>query len=149
MNRPALLDVNVLIALFNPRHVHHELSHHWFADNHAFGWATCPLTEHGFLRVLGNPARSGEFVPLPDLVQHLRRFCASGYHQFWRDAASLLDESLFDTSLVRGHRQLVDIYLLGLAVRRGGRLVTLDRRIALGAVHGATRAALEVVSADS
>ena len=135
--------MNVLIALHNSDHSHHEIAHDWFADNRAFGWATCPLTENGFLRVLGNPARGGEITRIPDLSFRLRTLCASGHHQFWRDAASLLDESLFDVSLVRGHRQLTDIYLLGLAVRRGGRFVTFDRRIPLGAVHGATPAALE------
>ena len=56
MSRVALLDVNVLVALFNPVHVHQELAHDWFADHRASGWATCPLTENGFLRVLGNAA---------------------------------------------------------------------------------------------
>ena len=149
MSRVALLDVNVLIALFDADHSHHEIAHDWFADNRTLGWATCPLTENGFLRVLGNPARGGEVTRVPDLSGRLRTLCSSGHHQFWRDAASLLDETLFDTALVRGHRQLADIYLLGLAVRRGGRLVTFDRRIPLAAVHGATPAALEVVSADA
>ena len=147
MSRVALLDVNVLVALFNPVHVHHELAHDWFADNRASGWATCPLTENGFLRIFGNPARGDQMMPIPDLIARLRKFCASGHHQFWRDAASLVDESLFDFSLIRGHRQLTDVYLLGLAVRRGGRFVTFDQRIPLGAVKGATPANLEMVEA--
>ena len=147
MSRVALLDVNVLIALFHQRHVHHDLAHDWFADDRASGWATCPLTENGFLRVLGNPARNGEFVPIPVLVGHLRKFCASRGHEFWPEVISLRDERLFHLSLTRRHRQITDVYLLGLAVKRGGRFVTFDQGVPLGAVKGATRASLEVLSA--
>lgn len=142
----ALLDVHVLLALFDPAHTHHEIAHEWFADNREFGWATCPLTENGFLRTAGTVARAGEFVTIPALVERLRKFRSSSQHEFWPDDISLLDERLFAAQLVRGHQQLADLYLLGLAVRRGGRLVTFDQRIPLAAVKGATRAALEVVA---
>jgi uncharacterized protein len=149
MSQVGLLDVNVLIALFDPDHVHHEVAHDWFGDNRVSGWATCPLTENGFLRVLSNPARGGEITRVPDLVARLQKFCASRYHQFWPDAISIHDERLFDASLIRGHKQLPDVYLLGLAVKRGGRLVTFDRNVPLGAVRGARHETLEVVaSAD-
>ncbi len=146
MTRVGLLDVNVLIALFDPDHVHHEIAHDWFADHRTSGWATCPLTENGFLRVLSNPARGGEIARLPDLVVRLRKFCASGHHQFWPDSISLRDERLFNASFARGHKQLTDVYLLGLAVNRGGRLVTFDSKIPLAAVKGARRETLDVVS---
>lgn len=146
MSRVALLDVNVLVALFNPVHVHHELAHDWFADNRASGWATCPLTENGFLRVLGNPARGDQTMPIPDLVARLRKFCASGHHEFWTDAVSLRDERLFNASFARGHRQLTDVYLLGLATKKRGCLVTFDRTIPPAAVIGASGSTLEVVS---
>ena len=145
-HKVALLDVNVLLALFDPGHTHHEIAHDWFADNREFGWATCPLTENGFLRTAGTVARASEFVPIPALVDRLRKFRSSGHHEFWTDDISLLDERLFNAPRARGHQQFTDVYLLGLAVRRGGRLVTFDRRIPLAAVKGATRAALEVVS---
>jgi toxin-antitoxin system PIN domain toxin len=146
MSRAGLLDVNVLIALFDPDHVHHEIAHDWFADNRTSGWATCPLTENGFLRVLSNPARGGEITGLPDLVVRLRKFCASGHHQFWPDSISLRDDRLFDASFARGHKQLTDVYLLGLAVKRAGRLITFDQKVPLAAVRGARRETLEVVS---
>ena len=146
MSRIALLDVNVLVALFDPDHLHHEVAHDWFEENRTSGWATCPLTENGFVRVLGNLARSGEFVPIPELVDRLRTFRASGHHEFWPDAISLCDERLFDLSLARGHRQLTDVYLLGLAVKRHGLLVTFDQKVPLGAVKGARRDTLEVVA---
>ena len=146
MKRVALLDVNVLVALFDPDHVHHEVAHEWFAGTGRAGWATCPLTEAGFLRVLSNPAYGGTVIRASDLAGRLRRFCGSGGHVFWPDEVSLLDESVFDLSRSAGHRQLTDIYLLGLAHARGGCLATLDRAIPIRAVRGATAASLAVIA---
>ena len=146
MSRRALLDVNVLIALFDADHVHHEIAHDWFEEHRETGWATCPLTENGFVRILSRPASGDEHTRAPELVDRLRRFCASGHHEFWPDSISLLDERLFNTALVRGHKHLTDIYLLGVAVKRGGCLVTLDRNIRLGAVKGARRDSIVIVS---
>ena len=147
MSRVALLDVNVLVALFDPDHVHHDVAHDWFADNRSSGWATCPLTENGFLRTAGSVARS-EFVGVPALVEHLRAFRTSGHHHFWPDDLSLVDDRIFHASFARGHQQLTDVYLLGLAIKRRGRLVTFDQRIPLEAVKGARRDMLEVLSAE-
>lgn len=143
--RPALLDVNLLVALFDADHVHHELAHDWFADNRADGWATCPVTENGLVRVLCNPRYGSPEHAVPAVVDRLRQFRASGQHQFWADEVSLTDNALFKPSFARGHRQVTDVYLLGLAHRKGGRLVTFDRSIPLGAVAGAVGATLEVV----
>jgi toxin-antitoxin system PIN domain toxin len=142
----ALLDVSLLIALFNPDHTFHDPAHDWFADRGHKGWATCPVTENGLLRVLGNPNNRSNFVPVPDLADRLRRFCSAEGYQFWSAPVSLLDAELFDLDQVRGYRQLTDIYLLGLAVRRGGRLATFDQRISLAAVKGARREHLELIA---
>lgn len=147
MTRPALLDVNVLVALFNPAHVHHELAHDWLADHGTDGWATCPLTENGFVRVLSGPASGVPGLRAAELLERLQRFCASEHHVFWPDAVSLLDSTVFNSKLVSGHRQLTDIYLLGLATRMKGTLATFDRTIPVGAVVGATRTALSVIAA--
>lgn len=146
MSRIALLDVNVLVALFDPDHVHHDIAHDWFGEEGRAGWATCPLTQSGFVRVLSNPAYRGTVTSSADLAGRLRRFCDSGGHVFWADDVSLLDVALFDLSRRAGHRQLTDIYLLGLAHVRGGRLVTFDRTIPIKAVKGATTASLEVIA---
>lgn len=142
----ALLDVNVLIALFDASHVHHETAHDWFADNRASGWATCPITENGFLRILTHPTVAVE-TDRATLLASLRTFCASGHHEFWGDTVSLRDVSLFDPSATLTHRQLTDVYLLGLATRMGGRLATFDHAVALRAVRGATREHLAVIAA--
>jgi toxin-antitoxin system PIN domain toxin len=144
MSRRALLDVNVLIALFNGSHVHHEIAHDWFEDHRAFGWATCPITENGFLRILSHPQAEVE-ADRSTLFASLRTFCASGHHEFWEDAVSLGDETLFNPSVIVSHRQLTDVYLLGLATRMGGTLATFDGSIPLKAVKGATPEALEVI----
>jgi toxin-antitoxin system PIN domain toxin len=141
----ALLDVNVLVALFDPDHVHHEVAHDWFADNGSEGWATCPLTENGFVRVLSNPAYGAVVSRASELVDRLRRFCKGSRYQFWADDISLRDETLFDPSFLMG-RQLTDIYLLGLARKHRGRLATFDRSIPLKAVVGARRELIEVVA---
>jgi toxin-antitoxin system PIN domain toxin len=143
--RPALLDVNVLIALFDETHVHHETAHDWFADNRAGGWATCAITENGFLRVLTNP-RLGVVENRASLVSGLRKFCASRGHLFWADAVSFRDERLFDPSVVVSSRQVTDVYLLGLAARNRGRLATFDGGIPLKAVRGATSETLAVIA---
>jgi len=146
VSRIALLDVNVLVALFDPDHVHHELAHDWFADKRASGWATCPVTENGFIRVLSNPAYGGTVTSIDELADRLRTFCTSGQHVFWADDVSLRETRLFDLSLPGGHRHLTDVYLLGLAAHMDGHLVTFDRSIPTKAVVGAGDDTLTVVS---
>ena len=148
MRRPALLDVNILLALFDPEHVHHEIAHDWFDDQHKDGWATCPLTENGFVRLLSHPGSGIEGNRPSELIKSLRTFCAGGHHVFWPDSVSLRDPKLFNLAFVQGPRQLTDIYLLGLAKKMDGKLATFDQSIPLRAVVGATRATLAVLSAD-
>lgn len=148
MSRVSLLDVNVLVALFDADHIHHELAHDWFAGHRTDGWATCTVTENGFVRLLANPGYGLGTMRPQEIIDRLGRFCASGHHEFWQDTVSLRDATLFKTSLVRGHGQLTDIYLLGLAKRIGGRLATFDGGIPLGAVVGASRETLQVISAE-
>jgi toxin-antitoxin system PIN domain toxin len=141
----ALLDVNFLVALFDPDHVHHEPAHDWFADNRDAGWATCPLTQNGLVRVLCNPKYGSAVGGIPAVLERLVKFMASGDHHFWADTVSLSDRSVFRPALIRGHRQVSDIYLLGLAYKNRGRLATFDRSISWTAVVGASAKHLEVV----
>ena len=89
MTRTALLDVNVLVALFDPDHVHHEAAHEWFAANRGAGWATCPLTESALVRILSNAAYTGVRETPANIVERLKAFCASGGHAFWADEISI------------------------------------------------------------
>jgi hypothetical protein len=141
----ALLDVNVLVALHDPAHPNHEDAHRWFGRNRKRGWATCPVTVNGCVRVLSNPAYPTVAATPAEAASRLRILCADPGHEFWSDSVSLLDEPLFRLQAIMGHRQITDIYLLGLAVRHGGRLTTFDRSIPLRAVVGAGPDRLELI----
>jgi toxin-antitoxin system PIN domain toxin len=132
----ALLDVNVLIALSDQEHVHHQAATAWFRANDRSGWASCPLTQNGALRVMCQPAYPNP-SPFSELADRLRGAFRDEHHRFWPDDLSLLDEQRFVAERVHGHRQLTDVYLLALALKHGGRLVTLDTAVPLSAVRGA------------
>ena len=131
-----LPDVNVLVALFDPEHVHHETAHAWFAPLQESGWATCPLTENGFVRLVSNPAYPGRRTTVGDAVERLRRFTSSEHHAFWPGDVSILDPGAFAAGHLAGHRQVSDAYLLALATRHEGALVTFDRNVPTQAVPG-------------
>ena len=148
MSRVSLLDVNVLIALFDPDHVHHEIAHDWFAESRRTGWATCPLTEAGLVRVLTNTRFRVEALSMTEVVERLRAFRSSGHHEWWDRGVSLTDTSIFRASAIRGHRQVTDLYLAGLAHTKGGKLATFDRSIPLAGIVGARAGLLEVIAPD-
>lgn len=129
----ALLDVNFLVALFDAAHVHHLRSHEWFAANRSGGWATCPLTQNGCLRVLSQPNYPGA-IPVADIARRLRQATEAGEHHFWADDLSPCDAALFDHGRILSPKHLTDLYLLALATENGGCLVTFDRRIPEGTV---------------
>ena len=132
----ALLDVNVLIALLDADHVHHAGATDWLTRNIEAGWASCPLTQNGCIRILSQP---GYMNPLPPaaVAARLAEATRASWHAFWPDGVSLLAAEVVDWNAVLGSRQVTDVYLLALAVRNGGRLVTFDRAIPLAAVPGA------------
>jgi uncharacterized protein len=132
----SLLDVNLLIAMFQPDHVHHALAHEWWAANRAEGWASCPLTQNGFVRIVSQP-RYPKPVPLSRAIDVLQEATIATDHVFWADDISLLDEKFFNCDHILGAKQLTDIYLLALAMKNGGRLATFDRTIPVGGVRGA------------
>ena len=122
----ALLDVNVLIALLWPAHEHHEAAHRWFASRRKAGWATCPLTEMAFVRVVSNPAFSADALAPAEAVSLLGHNLRHPAHEFWPDDLSLVDALGSSAKHLQGHRQLTDAYLLGLASRRRGALASFD-----------------------
>jgi toxin-antitoxin system PIN domain toxin len=132
----ALLDVNVLIALHDSDHALHERAAQWFDTNARFGWASCPLTQNGCLRIMNQPGY-GQPQPLSVLVAMLCKSVNTEFHAFWNDDISILDPSRFRHSHMHSPRQLTDLYLLALAVKNGGRFVTFDLRIPSSVVAGA------------
>ena len=143
-----LLDVNLLVALFDPGHLHHEAAHRWFSAAREDGWATCPMTENGFVRVISNPAYPGRRTRVADAVARLRRFSESGGHTHWPDDVSILQAEMFDPSHLAGHGEVTDVYLLGLAVLHEGTFATFDRSVRTSAVPGFQTGHLIVLQAD-
>lgn len=132
----ALLDVNMLLALFDVQHIHHPRAFAWWTRNRNTGWASCPLTQNGFVRVISGrgykrPAR------MVDALAMLRGQIDQSGHEFWPDELSITDLQTFDHRYLLGPKQITDAYLLALAVKNGGRLVTLDEGVPLRAVRGA------------
>jgi uncharacterized protein len=140
----ALFDLNCLIAFLDDGHVHNSNAHGWWLQNRSGGWASCPLTQNGFVRVVSQPSYSAP-IPINRAFEHLWQNTETADHEFWPDDISLLDEEIIDRSRVLGPKQLTDIYLVALAVKHGGRLVTFDRTVPLGAVRGADARHLVVI----
>jgi toxin-antitoxin system PIN domain toxin len=124
--KPALLDLNVLIALAWPNHVHHRAAHAWFSRNARRGWATCPATQAGFVRLSSNPAVVRAAVPPREAVELLARLTALPHHRFWDDDVRIPELCERLQPLLTGHRQVGDLHLLGIALRHKGVLATLD-----------------------
>ena len=125
-----LLDVNVLIALTWPHHVHHNAARSWFAGVRGNGWATCPLTEAGFVRVSCNPSAVKGSVTVLDAIALLGRLRRLESHAFWALDHSITALPPGILSRIQGYRQITDAVLLGLAAQRGGRLATFDTGMA-------------------
>ena len=133
----ALFDVNVLIALLDQAHPHHTTASAWFAANIKQGWASCPITQNGCVRIMSQPSYPGARSPA-QVIERLQDAMAHSAHAFWPDDASIVDAGVVDRSRLHGARQITDAYLLALAVTHGGRLVSFDASIALATVKGAS-----------
>lgn len=132
----ALLDINVLIALLDVDHPQHYVAGQWLAANIKDGWASCPLTQNGCIRIMSQPAYPNSF-PAAQVAARLSQACGHEAHQFWPNDISLLDENRIDVSCLLGPKQITDIYLVALAVKHRGRFVTFDDRLSLAAIRGA------------
>ena len=139
-----LLDVNVLIALVDADHVSHQVAPDWFGREGKRSWATCPLTENGLVRIVGNPKYPNGDASPAQVLGILSRLTEMDGHERWPDDVSLTDPDLFVAQRLLRPAQVTDTYLLGLAVRHGGRLATLDRRLSPLAVIGGDEALLVI-----
>ena len=141
-----LLDINVLIARQDADHEHHDRVARWWQQHAADGWATCPLTENGFVRILGQPSYPGWPGTPERAAGALRRLIAAipGY-RFLPDEISLLEASILPSLQGVSARALTDLYLLAVAVHHGAAFATLDARIKPDLVPGG-RAAYIVIS---
>jgi uncharacterized protein len=140
----SLLDVNVLIALLDLDHTHHREARRWLELEAKQGWASCPITQNGCVRAM---SQEGYPNPLPasSVIARLAAATQTSYHEFWPDDVSILDAAEVQANRVHGPKQVTDIYLLALAVRHNGRLVTFDATIPGSAVPKARKHHLQVV----
>ncbi len=133
----SLLDVNVLLALLDANHLHHGLAMAWWTEHHQQGWASCPLTQNGVLRIMSGSSYLNRQPPAV-VAERLALATSNAGHKFWPDALSLLEPGLLKWERIIGSRQITDTYLLALAVKNGGRFVTLDKGVSVQAVRDAS-----------
>jgi toxin-antitoxin system PIN domain toxin len=109
----------------------HYVAQNWFTQARQDGWATCPLTENGFIRIVSSPAYFQLHFSTTQAIHALQTLIANNAssHHFWPDAVSLRDPALFAAARIVRHKQVTDAYLLGLCQTNNGALVTFDRRI--------------------
>jgi toxin-antitoxin system PIN domain toxin len=141
-----LLDVNVLIALFDSTHVNHDSAHTWFGRTGSLSWATCPITENGFIRVLSSPSYPTVLATPTDVLERLSRFCALPGHVFWSDDISLTTAPDADTrAQLQGCQQVTDFYLATLAAHESGQMATFDGSFARSLVGTPLESALQLL----
>lgn len=139
-----LLDINVLIALLDENHTHHGDASDWLAENIHLGWASCPLTQNGCVRIMSQP-RYPNALSVSEVMIRLLSAVSTRHHEFFADDISLLDDSAVERERLLSPRQLTDVYLLALAVEHDACLVTLDKSIPIGAVRQANTDSLVVI----
>lgn len=115
-----------MVALAWPSHIHHAAALRWFETHHQRGWATCPLTESGFVRVSSNPKVTSEAQTPAEAISLLRQLTGLAGHEFWDDKISIARSDDVDSARVVGYRQVTDAHLLALARDHAGVLVTFD-----------------------
>ena len=137
----ALIDVNVLIALLDADHTLHVRATEWFAEHAQAGWASCPITQNGCVRIMSHPSYPNA-LPVKAIVERLGEATSDSLHEFWPDDISVLDRTVIDSARIHGPRQITDVYLLALAVQHRARFVTFDKAISVSAVADAQKANL-------
>ena len=142
-----LPDVNVLVALAWPNHVHHEQAREWFESSHRQGWATCPVTESGFVRVSSNRRVTPVATSPAEAIRLLRDMTALDGHTFWTDDTSIARSRFVAAERLLGHGQVTDAHLVAVTLSQGGRLVTFDGGIEQVLPPGAARDRLLVLRA--
>ena len=140
----SLLDVNILIALLDENHLHHSAACAWLEEHINDGWASCPITQNGCIRILSQPSYPNA-VGVQEAIRLLREATSTQHHHFVPDDASLLDSALVDDQRLLSARQITDVYLLALAVAHGMRFVTLDRSVSTNVVSSADETSLVVL----
>ncbi len=125
-----LLDVNVLIALAWPTHLHHEAAVAWFMARSGQAWATTPVTQLGFVRVSSNRRVLPDARSPSEAAAVLRAMTASAGHEFWPDDLEPAQSPWTRNDRLTGHQQVTDAHMLALADRHSGCVATFDQALA-------------------
>lgn len=133
----ALLDVSTLIAFLDVNHQRHRRVRDWLDEHRAAGWASCAITQNGFVRIVSQPVYANT-ISTTQAIARLADATADRHHVFWSPSVQVVEQGLIDRHAVLGPGRVTDAYLLALATRHGGRLVTLDRNIPTRAVPTAS-----------
>ena len=141
----SFFDVNMLLALFDSMHLHHNKASAWWRAHRSLGWASSPTTQNGVLRIASGASYTNP-IKLADAIVVVRQWTGAPQHVFWPDDVLLLDPSVIDHDNLFGRRQITDAYLMALAIKNGGRFVTLNQKIPVGAVRGARPEHLVVIT---
>lgn len=145
-----LLDVNLLVALAWPSHVHHRTAHAWWARA-ARGrarWASCAVTQLGFTRVSSNPAFSPDALSPTDAVALLEASTSSTSHVYLEAQPELAALPASLRRAIRGHQQVTDAYLLVVCAAHKAKLATFDAGVEALAVAGECASLVERVVAN-
>lgn len=129
MIRRNLVDLNVLIALTDSEHIHRQKAERWFLSEGKDNWGLCPLTEAGFIRITTNPAMQRSAITLDRAIAVLQALRAHPGYRYWpiTDAENWIAVTATFAGRISGHQQVTDAYLLGMAIKENGVLVTFDR----------------------
>lgn len=138
-----LLDINVVIALIDPSHVHHDRAHDWFAAIGKQNWLSCPTTQNGTVRIISHPKYSNSQPPAT-VAESLRSLMAVGAHQFIPDEISLLNPVSVNTGALLSSAQITDTYLLALTVEAKASLATFDTKLVTTAVPSSAEHLLRI-----
>lgn len=121
-----LLDVNLLVALAWPNHVHHRSARAWFGREQP-AWASTPMSQCGFVRISSNPRAVPTAVSPEQAIAMLAGMLGTGDHLFMADAVELVGHPHVEPARLTGHRTVTDAHLLAVARRHGAVLATFDR----------------------
>jgi hypothetical protein len=124
-----LLDLNALIAFGDPDHERHDAIQEWFISEGKAAWGVCPLTEAGFVRVTTNPSYRPTSHTIEQATAILADFASHPGYRYWAITDKWAELTAPFSERLFGHQQVTDAYLLGLAIKEKGVLVTFDKSI--------------------
>ena len=144
-----LLDVNVLIALLDKAHEHHQIANAWVNQNIREGrvWVSCPITQNGCVRIMSYKKYEPIPFPIGKIIDELNHITSTSEHVFIPDDISLLNSILIDRDKLSNSKQVTDVYLLALAKCNDCQFVTFNRKIAIHIIKDISQDFLEILSA--